>query len=240
MTTCLLITTINRSEQLAKSLERLTELTIPDEVLVVDDGGTDNCEDVCRGFVDRLPIRYLYTNNPGITICSHARNVGLKNTDADLIITSEPEVYFVTDAVAQFHDTWSRHPGLVAIAGLVHHNDMEPERITLGWSATYAALWGRREDMLAIGGWDEAFPGVWGFDDIDMLTRMRLSGRNQIIENHIEILHQFHENTGHSLGAAGNGLAENDAYFIGKRLDFGTENMVANRGHEWGVIRPRD
>jgi len=120
----------------------------------------------------------------------------------------------------------------------VHHNDMEPERITLGWSATYTALWGRREDMLAIGGWDEGFPGVWGFDDIDMLTRMRIYGCNQIIDNDIEILHQFHTNTGHSLGAA-NGLVENDVYFQSKGLDHNSDNLVANVGREWGVVRSR-
>lgn len=239
MSTCLLITTINRSPQLAKSLERLTELTLPDEILVVDDGGSDGCDNTCRQFEDRLPIRYLYTHNPGLSICSHARNVGLKNTDCDLILTSEPECLFVSDVVAQMLATWERLPGLVAIAGTVHHNDMEPERVTVGWSATYTALWGRREDMLAIGGWDERFPGVWGFDDIDMLTRMRLSGLNQTIENDIEILHQYHENTGHMLGSA-NGLVENDNYFKAKGLDFGTENLVANVGRDWGVIKPRD
>lgn len=238
MSLCLLITTINRSPQLEKSLERLCELTLPDEVLVVDDGGEDGCDNTCRQFEGRLPIRYIYTHNPGISICSHARNVGLKNTSCDLIMTSEPECYFVSDVVAQCRETWHEHPGLVCTAGTVHHNDMEPERVTVGWSATYTALWGWREQMLALGGWDEHFPGVWGFDDIDMLTRMRLAGFNQIIKPEIEILHQFHENTGHKLGAA-NGLAENDVYFKGKGLDFGDENIVANRGHEWGEIKSR-
>ena len=238
MSLCLLVTTFNRSPQLHRSLERLCELTIPDEVLVIDDGGSDGCDNTCNQFTDRLPIRYIYNHRPQIETCCQARNVGLKNTDCDLIMTSEPECYFVSDVVAQMLAVREQHPTLVCIAGKVHHNDMEPERITLGWSATYTALWGRREDMLAIGGWDEGFPGVWGFDDIDMLTRMRIYGCNQIIDNDIEILHQFHTNTGHSLGAA-NGLVENDVYFQSKGLDHNSDNLVANVGREWGVVRSR-
>lgn len=78
MTTTLLITTFNRGGLLQNSLERLTQLALPDEVLVVDDGGADNTEEVCASFNDRLPIRYVYHNNPGQTICSFARNVGVK------------------------------------------------------------------------------------------------------------------------------------------------------------------
>lgn len=52
---CLLITTRNRSHLLNRSLERLTRLTIPDEVLVIDDGGDDNCETTAMNFVGRLP-----------------------------------------------------------------------------------------------------------------------------------------------------------------------------------------
>jgi glycosyltransferase involved in cell wall biosynthesis len=38
MKTCLLITTFKRPTQLDNSLKRLCNLTLPDEILVVDDG----------------------------------------------------------------------------------------------------------------------------------------------------------------------------------------------------------
>ena len=86
--TCLLITTFNRGELLGHSLERLTHLTIPDEVLVVDDGSSDGTDAVVKSFEGRLPIKYIYNYNPDWSICSMARNIGIKNTDCEIIITS--------------------------------------------------------------------------------------------------------------------------------------------------------
>ena len=90
MTVCLLVTTWNRTALLANSLQRLAGgLTLPDEILVVDDGGSDGCEGLCeRARVEwGLPVRYLYNHRPYEAMCSQARNVGIKHTDADLIIT---------------------------------------------------------------------------------------------------------------------------------------------------------
>jgi len=118
---CLLITTFNRSGQLNKSLERLTRLTPPDEVLVINDGGQDNCEETCRNFEGRLPIKYIYNHNPEWSICSMARNIGIKNTDCDVIITAEPEILFITDVIQQMLQKHQEIPGKVISAGTVYH-----------------------------------------------------------------------------------------------------------------------
>ena len=62
--TTLLITTYNRAHLLYNSLMRLKSLTIPDEVLIVDDGSSDNTEQVCKDFEVHLPIKYIYNHNP--------------------------------------------------------------------------------------------------------------------------------------------------------------------------------
>lgn len=118
---CLLITTFNRSSQLNRSLERLCNLTIPDEVLVVNDGGQDNCETTVKNFEGRLPIRYIYNHNPDWSICSMARNIGIKNTDCEIIITAEPEILFVTDVVKQMIELHDQIPGKVISSGTIYH-----------------------------------------------------------------------------------------------------------------------
>lgn len=120
-TTCLLITTFNRSPQLNKSLERLTRLTLPDEVLVINDGGQDNCEETVRNFEGRLPIRYIYNHNIEWSICSMARNIGIKNTDCDIVITAEPEILFMTDVVTQMLQKHQEIPEKVISAGTIYH-----------------------------------------------------------------------------------------------------------------------
>lgn len=121
MKTCLGITTFNRAHLLQNSLERLTHLTLPDEIIVVSDGCSDNTEEVCRSFEGRLPIRYIYNHNPEWSICSMARNIIVKNTECDIIITSEPELIFVTDIIAQMLADRLKYPNEVISAGVVYH-----------------------------------------------------------------------------------------------------------------------
>jgi len=124
MKTTLLITTFNRAELLKNSLERLTYLTKPDDLLVVDDGSQDNTKQVVYSFEGKLPVRYIYNHSLGWTICSFARNIGIKNTDAEIIITSEPELLFMTDVIAQMLKYHDENPSCVISAGSIYH--MQP------------------------------------------------------------------------------------------------------------------
>lgn len=240
----LLITTLNRAKLLRNNLEQLTRLTLPDEVLVVDDGGTDETPDVCAEFESRLPMRYVYHDNPGQTICSYARNVGLKLARGDLLLTTEPEVVFQTDVVAQFLERHEQQPDQVISAGTIYFvkspevdwRSISDARVVkeVGWVATYAALY-HRDWLNQVGGWDEGFPGLWGWDDTDLLTRLRLRGYGQQIAIEAEIVHQWHP-----LGADPDSV--NEAYFFAKSFH-GNENdqthIVANQGAEWGQLRTK-
>lgn len=122
----LLITTFNRGHLLERSLERLTHLTLPDEVLIVDDGSNrqqDATEQICRGFSQRLSVRftYLYNNNPGVSICSFARNIGVKQAIGDIIITSEPELLWATDIVPQMMKKREQYSNHIISVGTIYH-----------------------------------------------------------------------------------------------------------------------
>jgi GT2 family glycosyltransferase len=95
------------------------QLTPPDELIVVDDGGNDHTEDVCRQFSEYLPIRYLYNNNPEWSICSFARNIGVKEASNDWIVTSEPELFWITDVIPQFLQRAEAVPDKVISAGTI-------------------------------------------------------------------------------------------------------------------------
>lgn len=255
----LLISTFNRAELLAHSLKRLTELTPPAELIVVDDGGTDNTEEVCQAF-SSLPIRYIYNHNPEWSICSMARNIGVKEASNDWIVTAEPELFFVTDVLAQFAALEPQHPNEVISAGTIYFQpeggpppstnvegletagDYVPPTGTeeaIGWVAPFTALYSRPA-LLDVGGWDEEFPGAWGWDDIDLLTRLRIKGVNQHIALDVKVLHQWH-------GPKHRGDVDfvNEGYFRAKSFVAGgvespdLPDIIANRGHEWGKIRSR-
>jgi GT2 family glycosyltransferase len=282
MKTTLLITLFNRGELLRNSLERLTHITIPDEVLIIHDGGTDNTKEVCDSFKDRLPIRYIYNNDPKPAICSMGRNIGIKEAIGDIIITSEPELLFVTDIVKQMLEEREKYPREIISAGVIYHAQTqttfnpglitdpqealkseiveeyqtEPRSYhpsgyckTRNMQATFTCLY-EKEWLMEIGGWDEAFPGAWGWEDIELCTRLRINGINQHICSHMEALHQWHP---HLPGPEwGEASKMNEDYFISKQLNIVEQDiqaakiggtytqidprLIANQGKEWGII----
>lgn len=258
MQTSMVISTFNRDRLLRQSLDRLTTLTRPTELIVVDDGGNDGTEDVVREYRERTgaQARYIYTHNPGPSICSHARNVGVKEARYDWIITAEPELCFRTDVVAQFAQLQPEHPTEVISAGRIWFapdgyapnfegdpgwqlaGDYVPPQGTqdaIGWVAPYTALW-KKEWLEELGGWDEGFPGYWGWDDIDLLTRLRINGHGQYIALEVEGVHLFH-------GLGGDADFINEKYFRSKSFSQGDEtnhaDLIANKERQWGTPIPR-
>lgn len=225
-----IITTFQRAKLLRNNLQKQSELTHADEILVIDDGGTDETLDVVKAYEDILPIRYIYTHNPGSSICSHARNVGVKQAQHDWIMTCEPELWFVTDVVKNLkHEIrWSAEKNHVVSSGKIHFllENGQRDFTAEGWVAPHIGLY-KKSWLEEIGGWDESFPGNWGWDDTDLLTRLRWNGHNQFIDPNIEANHQFH-----GLGADKNSI--NEKHFLAKEFP---RDIVANKDTDWGEIR---
>ena len=252
MASCLVYATWNRANLLRGSLERLSGLTIPDEILVIDDGSVDETEGVCRWARDELdlPIEHVYNHRPYEAMCSQAKNVAVQHTNADVMIFSEPEMLFDTDVVAQLisqHEIdmqWGTRRLLNV--GTIHH-EQAPGSVcscgcggryhtTMNWQALWVALI-RREWLLDVGGWDEHFPSPWGVDDVDLGTRLRIYhvGQHNVME--AEATHQWHppRNAGHQ--------GPNWRYFEEKDFN-GKESLEhprlrANAGEDWGRVIPR-
>ena len=236
-TVTLSIPTWNRSDLLLRSLQRLTELTIPDEVLIVDDGSDDGCEDVCLRMRDHLPIRYVYHHNPGPALYTPARNIGIREARSEVWLCSDPEVMFETDVVRQLLEARDQYPGMVVSAGTCHMLVAQGEisETRVGWFSPWA-LMADRQWLLDIGGFDEQWPDIWGWDDTDLSTRLRLSGHDHLPLEHVEVRHQWHPMTF-------TGPQEpNEAHFRSKSFFRDPEesdltDVVANQGREWGVVR---
>lgn len=72
-----IIPTYNRAADLKRCLDSLTYQTYKDfEVLVCDDGSTDNSEQVIKAFSDQLNITYFWRENFGGP--ARPRNLGLQ------------------------------------------------------------------------------------------------------------------------------------------------------------------
>lgn len=80
-----IVTTYNRAETIEKCLAGIIKQTQPvDEVIIVDDGGTDNTEQVVKEYSSqtKIPIRYFYQDNRG---CPAARNQAILLSQSDYV-----------------------------------------------------------------------------------------------------------------------------------------------------------
>lgn len=115
----IIVTTYNRSSKVERAIRSLLDQDYSHvEIVVVDDGSTDNTTDVLHAFqIDRLAVIRLNVNG-GVT---NARNVGLGTVGQDV------------DYVGFLDSDDCLIPG--AISTLVRAvNDGEPHSIIMGWA----------------------------------------------------------------------------------------------------------
>lgn len=103
MKVSIVIPTYNRQQYVCHAIESALSQTLEDfEVIVVDDGSTDNTKDVIAPYIDK--IKYIYTENGGP---AHARNVGLKKANGEYIsFLDSDDIYYPykTELQASFLD----------------------------------------------------------------------------------------------------------------------------------------
>ncbi len=94
-----IVPTYNRATLLRQLLESLREQTYPDncfEVIVVDDGSTDNTREVVEYFTTSVPfpIRYFRQSRKGPAA---ARNLGIRHSRGDIIAFVDSDVTVAKD-----------------------------------------------------------------------------------------------------------------------------------------------
>lgn len=116
--------TYNRGYTLDKLYESLLRQTCQDFVwLVVDDGSTDNTEELVRGWQNehKIEIKYYKQKNQGK---SAAHNRGAELTETELFFCVDSDDYLTDDAVEQILHVWKTRPdGCIGVLGYRMHTD---------------------------------------------------------------------------------------------------------------------
>lgn len=90
-TVTVIIPTFNRSELVKQAINSVLAQTHKDfELLVIDDGSTDNTRQVVSAISDSR-IKYTYKDNGGV---SSARNLGLKNASGEFVAFLDHDDYY--------------------------------------------------------------------------------------------------------------------------------------------------
>ncbi len=97
----------NRAHTLPRTYESLCRQTLQDfEWLVIDDGSTDNTEELVKGWIaeDRIPIRYIRQENQGM---HGAHNTAYDNILTELNTCIDSDDYMPDDAVGKIVTFWN-------------------------------------------------------------------------------------------------------------------------------------
>lgn len=106
-----IIPVYNGARYLGEAIESvLAQTHLPDEVMVVDDGSTDDSAGVAQSY----PVRLLRQANSGASV---ARNHGVEAASGDLLAFLDADDLWLPDKLAWQVETLRREPELDAVLG---------------------------------------------------------------------------------------------------------------------------
>ena len=104
----IIIPVYNRPQEVDELLESLCTQTFNDfEVVVVEDGSTEKCEEVCQKYTDRLTLRYHFKSNSGP---GPSRNYGAERSQGEYLIILDSDVIVPVDYLAIVKSELDREP----------------------------------------------------------------------------------------------------------------------------------
>jgi hypothetical protein len=190
--------TYNRAGLLRRALDALRGQTLDAEqleVVVVDDGSTDETRELVSSFKSLLPVRYLFQPKSGL---GAAKNLGLGVAQAPIVVFLDDDDVLAGDCLEVHYRTHQEHPDVrtavlgytglapqVAVSPLMHfvtevgfHLFSYPQ-LTDGDLLNFTYFWGGRSSckralLLESGTFDPVFR--FGCEDIELGYRLSRKG----------------------------------------------------------------
>lgn len=178
-----IIPTYNRENEISRAITSVINQTMGDfEIIIVDDGSTDNTEAIVKSFNDDR-IRFVKQKNSGATV---ARNTGIENSQGDVIsfldsddewmptmLENQKRVYDSdTDITFVYSNVQLKYPnGTTKPFGkkLGISGNAYSQALAQGYIAPTSVLSAKRECFKRIGGFDVSLPAS---QDDDMCFRL--------------------------------------------------------------------
>lgn len=239
----IVIATYNREELLLDAVADVLALPHPQLEVVVVDQTVQHTESVHRQLHEwngAGRVRWLRVERPGLT---HARNVGVQATRADVVIFVDDDVRIPNPAFVQEHVAGLLRPDMAAVAGRVLEPDKPPFVVKrrvghLGYFGSREpgfgtpisgpadsvrgcnmAFW--RDLLVEVGGFDERYTRSAFREDTDVSFRLRKKGHQLWFSAEAWLYHLSAPSGGtrdESIRVEQD-LMVNDCYFAYKNLD---------------------
>ncbi len=188
-----IIPTYNNRETLRKTLLTLFAQTFPPdryEIIILDDGSTDETDAMIKTLRSPVGLTYCWQENRGRAA---ARNAGARLAHGRILLYLDSDIFTSPDLLQRHYHYYQAYPGPIGVQGrtVVHPEskvtpfmktkELFPDltrrkRIDLTpYSFITRNVSIRAEDLWAVGGFDESFPG-YGWEDIELGLRLHANG----------------------------------------------------------------
>ncbi|MCB9107500.1 MAG: glycosyltransferase [Anaerolineales bacterium] len=122
----IIIPAYNQAQYLAEAIQSALDQTYQDvEIIVIDDGSTDDTKAVTYSFSDPR-VRYIYQENQGL---SAARNTGMRHATGSLITFLDSDDLFLPDKLACLTAEMNNNSELGMVAGQAILIDEQSHRL---------------------------------------------------------------------------------------------------------------
>ena len=124
----IIIPAYNAARYLSEAVNSALHQTYSDvEIIVVDDGSTDNIKDIARPYREAGKIQYIYQENKGL---SAARNTGIRAARGEYIAFLDSDDLFLPDKLEKQVRYLEEHPACdICYCNLKHFYEEEPDRM---------------------------------------------------------------------------------------------------------------
>jgi glycosyltransferase involved in cell wall biosynthesis len=188
----IVIATYNRGYILPRAIESALKQTYKNiEIIIVDDGSTDNTEEIVEGFSEPRIIYIRHSENLG---CSAAKNTGIKNSKGYFIAFLDSDDEYLPRKIAKSVEAFKNSsPRLGIVASNYYKGNKNDRNIAVGKTYKIKRLslissWVIRRDVFEkIGIFDER---LILSQDIDFMIRFRKKLSFCFIEEPLQIIHQ--------------------------------------------------
>lgn len=164
----------NYGRYLSQAVESLQSQTLQDfEILIIDDGSTDNSREVIELYRDNERVTIIYQQNKGLTVTN---NIALRAARGRYIMRLDADDYLDSHALAILSGVLDANPqvGLVFpdyflvdesghVTDMIRRHDFDEVQL-MDQPAHGACTMIRRELLEEIGGYDESFRCQDGYD----------------------------------------------------------------------------
>lgn len=114
-----LFATLNGARLLPGVFEAYARLRVPSggwQLIVADNGSTDQTREVVRSFATRLPLRYVFEAQPGKNA---ALNAALPLTEGELLVLTDDDVFPHADWLERLSAAATAHPAFGVFGGRI-------------------------------------------------------------------------------------------------------------------------